>query len=245
MQKNNRIKRINNSKKLQTKKFGYYIPIIFIIVIVPMIVYCKIIELPKEVADFWKGGTINADFYSYYKSIALVLGTIAALMAYGGLFLNGKLPIQKEKKYYIFIIIYSLFAIISTANSQSKHVATIGFADMYQGIFVLLSYVVLMFILLNYIRNERDIRIIIYSFILLTVLEGILGISQYFGFDFLQSELGKSLITPKDIDTSMLNFTFGKYTISGTMYNTNFVGSFTALVLPLTTILYISEKDKH
>ena len=42
----------------------------------------------------------------------------------------------------------------------------------------------------------------------------------------------------------MLKFTFGKYTISGTMYNTNFVGSFTALVLPLTTILYISEKDK-
>ena len=52
MQKNNRIKRINNSKKLQTKKFAYYIPIIFIIVIVPLILYCKIIELPKEIADF-------------------------------------------------------------------------------------------------------------------------------------------------------------------------------------------------
>ena len=245
MQKSNIKKNTKNMNKLDSKKFGYYIPIIFIIVIVPMIVYCKIIELPKEVADFWKGGTINADFYSYYKSIALVLGTITALMAYGGLFLNGKLPLQKEKRYYIPIIIYLLLVIISTINAHNKQVAVEGFPDMYQGIFVLLSYVILMFIMLNYTRNETDIRIIVYSFVLLTVLEGLLGLSQYFGFDFLQSDLGKSLITPKKIDTSMLKFTFGKYTISGTMYNTNFVGSFGALVLPITSILFLYEDDKR
>lgn len=244
MQKSKIKKEMKNIKKLQSKKFGYYIPIIFIIVIIPLIVYCKIIDLPKEVADFWKGGTTNADFYSYYKFIALIIGTVAALAAYGGLALNGKLPLQKEKKYYIPIIIYSFFVIISTINAYNNHVAILGFPDMYQGVFVLLSYIILMFIMLNYTRNEFDVRIIAYAFVLLTVLEGVLGISQYFGFDFLQSDLGKSLITPKRIDTSMLGFTFGKHTISGTMYNTNFVGSFGALVLPLTTILYINEKDK-
>ncbi|NMB97029.1 MAG: O-antigen ligase family protein, partial [Clostridiaceae bacterium] len=151
----------------------------------------------------------------------------------------------KEKRYYIPIIIYLLLVIISTINAHNKQVAVEGFPDMYQGIFVLLSYVILMFIMLNYTRNETDIRIIVYSFVLLTVLEGLLGLSQYFGFDFLQSDLGKSLITPKKIDTSMLKFTFGKYTISGTMYNTNFVGSFGALVLPITSILFLYEDDKR
>lgn len=244
MQKNNTRKKPRDSNKLQSKKFSYYIPIIFIIVIVPLIVYCKIIELPKEIADFWKGGTTNADFYSYYKFIALIIGTLAALAAYGGLALNGKLPLQKEKKYYIPLIIYSFFTIISTIGAYNKQVAVEGFPDMYQGVFVLLSYAVLMFILLNYIRYETDIKIIVYSFVILTVLEGVLGISQYFGFDFLQSDLGKELITPKEIDASRLGFTFGQYTISGTLYNTNFVGSFASLVLPLTTILYIYEKDK-
>jgi hypothetical protein len=242
MHKNSRIKRTRDDNKIQTKKFGYYIPIIFIITIIPLIVYCKIVKLPKEVADFWLSDT-HADFYSYYKFIALILGTLAALIAYGGLYLNGRLPLQKEKRYYIPMAIYSLLVILSTINAHNRQVALEGFPDMYQGVFVLLCYMVLMFIVLNYTRNEKDIRIIVYSFVILTILEGVLGIGQYFGYDFLQSDLGRSLITPKIIDASNLEFTFGKYTIYGTLFNTNFVGSFGALVLPLTMILYINEKN--
>ena len=102
-----------------------------------------------------------------------------------------------REKYYIPIIIYSSFVIISTINAHNNWVAVVGFPDLYQGVFVLLSYIILMFIMLNYTRNERDIKVIVYSFVLLTVLEGLLGLSQYIGFDFLQSDLGKSLITPK------------------------------------------------
>jgi hypothetical protein len=242
MHKTSRIKRTRDNNKIQTKKFGYYIPIIFIITIIPLIVYCKIVKLPKEVADFWLSDT-HADFYSYYKFIALILGTLAALIAYGGLYLNGRLPLQKEKRYYIPMAIYSLLVILSTINAHNRQVALEGFPDMYQGVFVLLCYMVLMFIVLNYTRNEKDIRIIVYSFVILTILEGVLGIGQYFGYDFLQSDLGMSLITPKIIDASNLEFTFGKYTIYGTLFNTNFVGSFGALVLPLTMILYINEKN--
>ncbi|WP_312700296.1 O-antigen ligase family protein [Sedimentibacter sp.] len=244
MQKINKNKNKKNLNKLESKKISYYIPIIFIIIVVPIIVYCKIITLPKEIADFWRNGTSHADFYSYYKAIALIIGTVAAVIAYGGLFLNGRLPLQKEKRYYLFIFIYSIFVIISSINAQNKDVAIEGFPDMYQGVFVLLSYVILLFILLNYTRNEMDIKIIVYSFVILTVIEGVLGLSQYFGFDFLQSGIGKSLITPKEIDSSTLRFIFGKHTIYGTMYNTNFVGSFGALVLPLTTVIYLNEKER-
>lgn len=242
MHKNSRIKRTRDDNKIQTKKFGYYIPIIFIITIIPLIVYCKIVKLPKEAADFWLSDT-HADFYSYYKSIALIIGTLAALIAYGGLYLNGRLPLQKEKRYYIPMAIYSLLVILSTINAHNRQVALEGFPDMYQGVFVLLCYMVLMFIVLNYTRNEKDIRIIVYSFVILTILEGVLGIGQYFGYDLLQSDLGRSLITSKMIDASSLKFIFGKYTISGTLFNTNYVGSFGALVLPLTMILYINEKN--
>ena len=164
MHRKSRIKETTDGNKSQYKKFGYYIPIIFIITIIPLIVYCKIVQLPKEVADFWLSDT-HADLYIYYKFMALIIGTMAALMAYGGLFLNGKLPLQKEKRYYIPILVYSLFAILSTLKAHNKQVALEGFPDMYQGIFVLLSYMVLVFILLNYIRNERDIKIIAYSFV--------------------------------------------------------------------------------
>lgn len=79
MQKNNRIKQTKTKVQFEYKKIGYYLPIIFIILIVPLIVYCKIIDLPKEIADLWIG-TTHADFFSYYKAIMLVIGAMAALM---------------------------------------------------------------------------------------------------------------------------------------------------------------------
>lgn len=243
MQKN-RSKNIKDTKLYLNKQIGYYIPIIFMIVIVPLITFGKIIELNPEESNFWLGGKTHVDFYNYYKSIAIILATLSLSVAYGALFLNNKLPLQKEKRYYLPMNIYILMATISTIMAHNKHIAVVGFIEMHQGIFVLISYIVITFIIMNYIRQDNDIKIIVYSFMLITLLEGILGISQYFGFDFLKSALGLKLITPKELSNSIINFNFGKYTIYGTLYNTNFVGSFATLTLPLTIILYLYETEK-
>ena len=74
---------------------------------------------------------------------------------------------------------------------------------MYQGIFVLLSYISMTFILINYITDEKHIKILIYSFVALIIAEGLLGVGEYFGLDFHQSALGNWLITPasmKDVN---------------------------------------------
>lgn len=226
------------------KKIGYYLPLIFIISIIPLITHGKIINLTTEEANFWVGGKTYIDFFNYYKSIFLVAATLALLMVYCGLYMDKKLPIQDEKRYYFPILIYLFTALGSALMSESKYVSLVGFVDMYQGIFVVFSYMILLFILINYVNSEQDIKIITNSFLALVVVEGILGLGQYFGFDFFQTPLGKWLISPKSLDSESLNFKFGKYTIYGTLFNTNFVGSFGALVLPLTTMLYLFEKDK-
>lgn len=237
-------KELKKGITIKQKNIGYFFPIIFIIIIIPLISYGKVIELSIEEANFWKGGIIHIDFFNYYKSIFLICATIASILAYGGLFLNDKLPLKKERKYYIPMFIYLIMAVASTIMSYNKHVSIVGFVEMSQGIFVLLSYIVLLFIIINYIRDERDINVIINSFMILVILEGILGLSQYFGFDFFKTSLGQWLISPSAIKGESLGFTFGRYTMYGTMYNTNFVGSFAALVLPLMVALYLSEEDK-
>lgn len=231
------------SSKMQ-KKIGYYIPIIFIIAIIPLITFGKITEISLEQANFWKGGTTQIDFFSYYKYMFLLAGTFAALCTYGGLFLDNKLPLQNEKRYYIPMLIYALFVIVSTILSNNKETALYGFIELYQGMFVLLCYILLTFILMNYIRDEKDIKVVVYSFAAITIAEGLLGLTQYFGHDFFQTSLGQLLISPAQLKGNELKFTFGPYTIYGTLYNTNFVGSFAALVLPITTALYLFAKDK-
>lgn len=238
--------KLQKAVKLHSNKpFGYYIPIIFIIVIIPLITHGKVIELNNEEANFWIGGTTHYDFYNYYKALAIVISTFFLTLTYEGLFLNNKLPLHKEYRYYIPMLIYLFLVILSTFMAHNKHIAIYGFIEMHQGMFVLISYVVITFIVMNYIRHDIDIKVIVYSFAIIALLEGLLGISQYFGFDLLQSHIGLKLITPKGLNNSILNFKFGKYTIYGTLYNTNFVGSFSALVLPVTTVLYIHETEKH
>ncbi|MFA9423264.1 MAG: O-antigen ligase family protein [Sedimentibacter sp.] len=243
MQKASKKNKITSYKS--KKKFGYYLPIIFIIAIIPLIVRGKIIELPLEIANFWRGGTTQIDFFSYNKFIALIIGTIAFVCAYLGLFLNNKLPLQHEKKYYIPMLIYVALAIISAVMAKNKYVAIEGFIEMNQGIFVLLSYIILTFILMNYTRDERDVKIIVYSFVAVTVAEGLLGLGQYFGHDLFRTSLGQWLVLPASLKGKEIKFIFEAYTISGTLYNTNFVGSFAALVLPLSTVLYLYAKDKR
>lgn len=241
---NNMSKKRKSIKLHSIKPIGYYIPIIFMITIIPLITYGKIVELNPEESNFWLGGNTHVDFYSYYKSIAIILSTLFSLFAYGGLLLNNKLPLQKEKRYYLPMLIYVIMTIISTIMAHNKNIAVVGFIEMHQGVFVLLSYILITFIIINYVRHENDVRIILYSFAVITFLEGILGISQYFGFDFLKSPLGINLITPKALSNAIINFNFSEYSIYGTLYNTNFVGSFAALTLPISAMLYLYETDK-
>ncbi|MDW5299408.1 MAG: O-antigen ligase family protein [Sedimentibacter sp.] len=243
MQKKNTKNTMSNSKNY-IKNIGYYLPLIFIIVIIPLITYGKIVKLPIDEANFWKGGSTHVDFFSYYKSIALIVATVAFFLSYFGLFLNNKLQLQKEKRYYIPLATYIIMSIFSTIMSQNKHVAVVGFIEMYQGIFVLICYIVLTFILINYTRNERDVRIIMNSFVVLIAIEGLLGIGEYFGIEFFQSSLGKWLITPSELREATIIFSSDKYTIFGTLYNSNFVGSFCTLVLPLAVVLYLIADDK-
>ncbi len=182
-----------NEKKISLK---YYMPVLFIIVIIPLITYGKIIELPLEEANFWKGGTFHVDFFSYYKSTFLIITSCAALLSFAVLFLKHKLPVHNYREYYVPMILYSAFVIISTMLSPYRNVALLGFMDMFQGMSVLLCYILLTFIMMNIINSEKALKKIIYAFVLITAVVGFLGLSQYFGYDFFQTDFGKNLITP-------------------------------------------------
>ncbi|MDW5298704.1 MAG: polymerase, partial [Sedimentibacter sp.] len=81
---------MENKESSSQKSIIYFLPLIFIIVIIPLITYGKIVELPLEEANFWKGGTTYVDFFSYYKSTALIIVSCVALLSFADLFLKHK-----------------------------------------------------------------------------------------------------------------------------------------------------------
>ncbi len=222
----------------------YYMPLFLIVGFVPLIVYGKYVNLNGTTqALFWTGQNELLDFFSYWKSRWVIFLTVTALITYAFLFITKKLPFKKQYKYYIPLVIYAIFVILSTIFAIDVPTALNGFMDMYQGMWVLLSYALLTFLVINFVNSERDVKLFLYVFIFLIIAEGLLGIGQYFGFDIFNTKLGNHLIIPSGVQVDGgLNFNFGKHTIYGTLFNTNFVGSFAALMLPMAVVFFITSK---
>lgn len=230
------------NKKLH---MAYFLPLLLIAGFVPLIVYAKQINLEgTRQALYWTGQRKYMDFFSYWKSMWLVLLTIIASILYIILYKQKKLPFKNLKHYYIPLTVYAVFVIISTIFATDTQTALWGFVDMYQGMFVLISYVLITFLTINFVNSERDLNLFVKAFLFLMIIEGLLGITQYFGFDFLQTAIGKSIIVPASFRGSSLSFKFGDKTIYGTLFNTNFVGSFAALMLPLSFAFLPASKTK-
>lgn len=223
----------------------YFLPLLLIAGFVPLIVYAKYVDLTGTTqALYWTGQRQYLDFFSYWKSWWVVALTAVALLFYIILYVQKKLPLKNLKQYYIPLGIYSLFVIISTMFAIDKPTALWGFVDMYQGMFVLLSYAFLTFLTINFVNNKRDVNLFVNAFLFLMIVEGIIGVGQYFGFDLFQTEIGKSLILPGNLVVEDLSFSFGPKTIYGTLFNTNFVGSFATLMLPLSVAFLLGANTK-
>lgn len=228
------------NKKLSV---SYFLPLLLIAGFVPLITHAKYIDLTGTTqALYWTGQQTYLDFFSYWKSKWVIILTAISLIFFIILYSQKKLPLKNLKQYYIPLGFYAVFVLISTIFAIDSPTAIWGFVDMYQGVFVLLSYVVITFLTINFVNNERDVRLFANAFLFLIIVEGIIGIGQYFGFDFFQTELGKSLIVPSNIQVGNLEFSFGPKTIYGTLFNTNFVGSFATLMLPLAVAFLLLAK---
>ena len=230
------------NKKLSV---AYFLPLLLIAGFVPLIVYAKYVDLEGTTQSlYWTGQRQYLDFFSYWKSMWVVILTAIALILYVVLYKQKKLPFKNLKQYYIPLGIYAICVILSTLFAIDTQTALWGFVDMYQGMFVLISYVLLTFLTINFVNSERDVTLFVKAFLFLMIVEGLLGITQYFGFDFFQTKLGNNLIVPGNLQVENLSFSFGPKTIYGTLFNTNFVGSFATLMLPFSIAFLLGAKEK-
>ncbi len=113
----------NNIKKERSLEWFYLLPIMFIVAIIPLMVYAKLISLDDFERLNWKGGETNTDFFSYYKAMffaasAFLSGILLVLLKLTGV------PSLKKSKYYIPLGIYLLFVVISYFLSDFDRTST-------------------------------------------------------------------------------------------------------------------------
>jgi O-antigen ligase len=210
---------------------------------------------------FWSvGGEEQIEFFSHAKVVLIVICAAMALLALLFRVCTQSLAVKRSALYPP-MIVYALTVLLSYFASSEKEYAWHGWNERFEGTYILLCYMVMLFYIVNSVNSERNVKQIVYPLAVTSGLLALLGLSQYFDRDFLRTRLGQKLIVPNepiengDITTwglidqlaeegrMILEFAFKQGEIYQTVYNINYVSFYLTLLIPLFGMIFIREKS--
>lgn len=222
------------------RDYIYIIPILLITSFLPLVVHYKKIELDPVAASYWIRD-FNTDFFSYYKMVFLIGFVVAVLIAFL-IYSRNNNKITKTIYYYP-AYIYLVMVIVATVFSETKYTSLFGFPDRYEGIVVLVSYLIIFLITINLFNKKRQFNVFLVFLFISAILISTIGLTQFFSNDFFQSNLGLKLILPAENFAEIaegLDFRFeGSSILFSTLYNPNYAGSYFSMLLMISAVLFI------
>ncbi|MBO4725811.1 MAG: hypothetical protein J5622_04820, partial [Firmicutes bacterium] len=210
---------------------------------------------------YWAGGSDDqSDFFSHCKLVCIMICVCLALAFMGYRLVTQSFAIKKSFV-YVPMLVYSAFVIISYVLSDYKEFSWWGYVDRFEGTAALLAYMLMLFMVINYVNTEKNVKWILYPIFISSTILGILGITQAADHDFFRTALGQKLITPNIVTESgqtlneiideaakngeqILSFTFQNREIYQTVYNINYVSFYLTLLIPLVGLLFIRSVER-
>jgi O-antigen ligase len=203
--------------------------------------------------------TNQVEFFSHYKLVLIEVCAVLVLLMLLYRVVTQQFAVKKSNL-YIPMLVYIFFVFLSFLFSSDKDVAWVGWNDRFEGSAAILSYILLLFYIINSVNNERNIKWILYPLAGTSVILSAIGISQATGHDFFQSPLGQKLIVPNKVlkdgsypwdlidqaaekGEQFLKFTFQNNEIYQTVYNINYVSFYLTLLIPIFGMLFIWERN--
>lgn len=245
--KKNNYGRSRRTKQIKEESISWFwlVPLLFAIGVVPLIVFMNVHELEGIATLYWTDATSNVDFFSYTKMVWIIVSSAVALIYF---MICIRFEYLKEKKdiFYIPLAVYALFVFLSTLLAQYRDIAVFGFPDRYEGMLVLFAYIAFTVIAFHMVDSKKNAWILFGALAISSLIVGTIGIFQFYGMDFFRTHIGKLTILPSEHHDMAdgLNFRFGAKTIYTTMYNTNNVGSYMAMVFPITLAMSFFANKK-
>lgn len=220
-------------------------PIIIVLGFIPLLVHMY--NYDSRLSQFeWfpDGAVLQADFFLYYKMIALILIGIVMISILIYRFQKDKRSFRWSKAWYC-MLVYVVLAFLSALFSEYRYFAFRGSYEVFESIWVVLCYAVFCFYSYQMIRSETDIKYVgKYAGIGIALVTAI-GLFQFLGLDFFRTGIGKRLITNVSYwsQADELSFTFPLKTSYTTLYNTNYLAFYFGLCIPIAIILLIFSEN--
>lgn len=211
---------------------------LLILTVVPLV--CIIHKYDSGIQKYdWSSanGTVH-DFFLYYKSkVLLVLGVFLCCSMAARKFQDIR-EVISDKKTWLSLSgagLFLLCSFLSIFASASISDAFWGGYEQWEGFSVLLIYVILFLFGYASLKEEEDFRFV-YAFLAGgALIVGLLGAFQAFGFDYVKTKGMYAILTSMEaaVKGTEFDLSFEKGMAYSTLYNPNYVGSYTALLLPV------------
>lgn len=236
-----------NRKKQPGKKFslGLLLPIIALLAVIPMITFMYSYDTNLGQFDWFTSYTETVDFFLYYKMVWIIVACVAIIFCMVYLFFAEE---QKPvwNKALIPLAVYCGISLLSAIASKHSYFSFHGIFEQFESVWVLVGYGLMVYYAFYLMRAESAVKRTLNWFVAGITVMTALGLTQVFKCDFFRTETGQKLMTPSTYDGGPLEFNFelGRPYLS--LYNPNYVGFYTALVIPvLVALLFSAQKIWH
>ncbi|HWT76026.1 MAG TPA: O-antigen ligase family protein [Mobilitalea sp.] len=232
----------NITKYDESSKNYFLIPMLFIIVMIPLITRLLIYDPKMSQYPWFPNTTEQFDLFLYYKHwfiiitavIMIVIITIKAICNHKSLKM---IPI------FIPLIVYAVLTIGSTIFSKYANYSITGSFEQFESVFVLIGYCIITFYSYQFVKTEKDMKNIIYFIIVAVLIMSFIGLTQLVGHDIITSKFGTQLIVPSNYRISGWNMNFEKGRVYLSLYNPNYVGVYAALMVPILIVVALFIKE--
>lgn len=239
---------MGNFKKDEESLSNYIIALALILVtgVVPAVCRLATVAVSPIENSLIRSATKIYDVFSYNKSIFICVLAVIILLSFGLEILTETehRKINFKQPQFIMIGVYALMVIASSVFSAYKPVAFNGISERYEGMWVLLAYVVLFLSAQIFIDNKKHLSLILVGFFLSALIVGGIGFFQFFNIDLFKTDFGVKLITG-DLYESVKSLNIKFTDVYSTLYNPNCVGMYSAMLAPffIALALFLPVKN--
>lgn len=223
-----------------------------IFIILPVIVRLKITQVTGDLLLYFpaKSG-VSFDLTAYFKSLFFVIVTAGLLLYFLGerIFPDEKVksPLIGNRNNRVFILLSSLFCffvLISLIFSSKKQIALSGAPNSFEGSLVLLCYMVIFLLSVNYFDDDFNVKAIMNCLPFLFLFFILYGTVEYFYKNPYEINFLQYFVIPSDLWGMIGKFSFSRYRgqIFLTFANPDYAGEYLTLFLPISMILVNHSK---
>ncbi|MBP2242356.1 hypothetical protein J2Z40_002930 [Cytobacillus eiseniae] len=195
-QNSSNIVKVETESETEIRKIDRILTIglLLIILIVPLVVRVHFSEFisPQITGTDMDSGP-KSDIFTFYKFVILLIGTLilSLIFLYKVFFAGYTIP---KSKLNIVTGLFAVMILLSAIFAPNKTLALFGMFNRHEGTLTYLCYIALFFIASNIKFTNKQLRWFIYILYPFVIINALLGLLSFFGFDILKYEFGKAIL---------------------------------------------------